>query len=75
MSTLRRRLADIEQQKAFRDWQGGQRLFEGRSRNELLFFGIYGYFPDALEGGLPQKQEFTVGGVRAIITSEWVDKA
>ena len=70
MSTLRRRLADIEEQHAFRKWQEDQREFEGRSRDELLFFGVYGYFPDSLEGELPQREEFTVAGMRIVITAE-----
>jgi hypothetical protein len=74
MSTLRRRLADIEEQRAFRDWQEGQRIFKDRSRNELLFFGMHGYFPENSEGQLPSRQEFTAGGIRTVITSEWVEK-
>src|SRR5450755_2767628 len=50
MSTLRRRLADIEEQKAFRDWQEREQLFKGRSRDELMFFSVYGYFPESREG-------------------------
>ena len=49
MSTLRRRLADIEERQAFRDWRDGLRQLEGRSADELQFFGVYGYFPDSLE--------------------------
>ena len=70
MSTLRRRLADIQEQHAFRRWQEDQRVFEGRSQGDLQFFALYGYFPDSLEGELPQRQETTVAGMRIVITAE-----
>jgi hypothetical protein len=70
MSTLRRRLADIEEQQAFRKWQENQREFEGRSQDELQFFAVYGYFPDCLEGKLPEREELTVAGIRIVITAE-----
>ena len=41
MSNLRKRLVDVEEQKAFRDWQEHNRLFDGHSREELLFFIVY----------------------------------
>ena len=72
MSTLRRRLADIEEQKAFRDYTESLREFEGRSRDELQFFAVYGYFPDSLQGDLPKRQEFTICGIRTVITAERV---
>jgi hypothetical protein len=73
MSTLRRRLTSIEEQRAFREWQDGLRQFEGRSPDELLFLSAHGYFPETLEGQeLPRRQEFTVGGIRTIITAERV---
>ena len=78
MSNFRKRLADIEEQKAFRDWQEQGRLFKGRSRGELLFFSVYGYFPESLEGQPPflppQREEFTVGGItyRTVTTVERV---
>jgi hypothetical protein len=70
MSTIRRRLTDIEERKAFRDWQEVQRQFEGRSQDELQFFAVYGYFPEGMEGQIPQRQEFAVAGIRTIITAE-----
>ena len=70
MSTLRRRLADIEEQQAFRKWKENQQVFEGRSQDELQFFALYGYFPDSLEGELPQRQEFIIAGMRIVITAE-----
>jgi hypothetical protein len=78
MSNFRKRLADIEEQKAFRDWQEQERLFKGRSRGELMFFSWYGYFPESLEGQPPlpppRREEFTVGGV-TILTVTTVERA
>jgi len=73
MSTLRRRLAEIEEQKAFRDFLECQRKFEGRSQDELEFFAVHGYFSESLEGQLPQRQEFVVAGIRTVITAERVN--
>ena len=72
MSTLRRRLADIEERQAVRDYIESRRLIEGRSQDELQFFSVYGYFPDSLTGELPERQEFTVGGIRTVIIAERV---
>ena len=70
MSTLRRRLTDIEQRKALRDYMEERREFENRSTDELEFFALFGYFPEAMEGELPKRQEYTVAGVRIVITAE-----
>jgi len=72
MSTIRRRLTDIEERQAVLDYRKSQRLIQGRSLDELQFFTVYGYFPDSLDGELPPRQEFTVGGIRTIITAERV---
>ena len=72
MSTIRRRLTEIEERMAFRDWQDSLRQFEGRSADELEFFALFGYFLEAMEGELPKRQEYTVAGVRIVITAERV---
>jgi hypothetical protein len=74
MSNLRKRLVDVEEQKAFRDWQVSEREFKSRSQDELRFFIVYGYFPESLEGQTPPplREEFTVFGVRVVITTERV---
>ena len=72
MNTFRRRLTDIEERKAFRECVEAERMFEGRSQDELIFFAVYGYFPEAAAGEVPQSQEFTIGGIRTIITPEKV---
>ena len=62
MSNFRKRLVDVEERQAVRDYRESQREFEGRTHDELRFFTVYGYFPEGMEGQLPQRQEFTVGG-------------
>ena len=72
MSTIRRRLTDIEERQAVLDYRKSQRLIEGRSQDELHFFAAHGYFPESLEGQIPERQEFTVCGIRTVITAERV---
>lgn len=74
MSTLRKRLADIEEWQAFRDWQESQRQFDGRSKDELQFFALHGYWPENAGSGLPSNQEYVVYGIRTRIVNEWADK-
>jgi len=45
MSTIRKRLEDAEARRAFHDYCEAQRQFKGRTRGELKFFSIHGYFP------------------------------
>lgn len=73
MSAIRKRLDDIEHRKAFREFTDAQRQFDGRSKDELRFFSIHGYFPENAGDELPARQEFTVGGIRTMVTSEHVD--
>jgi hypothetical protein len=72
MSTLRKRLADIEEQ-AFRDWQEGERQSDGRSEDELDFFALHGNWPENATI-LPPKRECVMNGIRTIVITEWADK-
>ena len=72
MNTFRRRLTDIEERRAFRECVEAQQMFERRSQDELIFFAVYGCFPEALSGAVPQRQEFIVAGIRTVITAERV---
>jgi hypothetical protein len=73
MRTLRKRLDDLEERKAFREFIEDKRQFKGRSQDELRFFSAHGYFPEAAGEELPDRQEFTVGGIRTTINTERVD--
>jgi hypothetical protein len=70
MRNLRSRLDDLEERKTFREYLDERTQFEGRSCDELRFFAVHGYFPEAAGGNLPERQEFTVGGMRTVITTE-----
>jgi hypothetical protein len=73
MSTLRKRLADIEERQAFCDWQEGGRQFDGRSEDELDFFALHGSWPENATS-LPPKREHVTKGIRTIVITEWADK-
>ena len=73
MTTIRKRLESVEERKAFRDYIESNRVFEGRSADELEFFAIHGYFPKAGGGKLPQRCEYLVAGIRTVVTTEWDD--
>lgn len=70
MSTLKKRVEQVEERTAFEDFKQTQREFEGRPREELEFFAVYGYWPDSLSEDLPERREFTVNRVRIVITAE-----
>ena len=70
MSTLRKRMDDIEDRKAFREFVENQRQLNRRSRDELLFLAVHGYFAENAGDELPQRQDFTVGGIRTVVTTE-----
>lgn len=74
MSTLRKRLADIEERQAFRDWQESQRQFEGRSADEMQFLVLHGYWPETAGSELPPNREYVLYGIRTTIVNEWADK-
>ena len=73
MTTIRKRLESVEERKAFRDYIETKRVFEKRSADELEFFAIHGYFPEAGGGvALPQRREYVFAGMRTFVTTEWV---
>jgi hypothetical protein len=65
-------LESVEERKAFRNYIETKRVFDERSANELKFFALHGYFPEAGGGELPPRWEVVVGGIRTIVTTEWV---
>jgi hypothetical protein len=70
MSSISKRLDEVEGRRAFREFIDAKRQLEGRAREELSFLAVHGYFPEALETGLPDPQDFTVGGIRTVVTVE-----
>ena len=73
MSILSRRLNTLEERKALGEYLDLRREFDTRTTEELEFFALHGYFPESLGGELPPRLEFTVCGIRTIVTSELVD--
>lgn len=74
MSTLRRRLESVEERIAFQQYRESQRQFEGRSVDELSFFCSHGYWRENAGDELPDRGEFTVGGIKTVVTTEWEDR-
>ena len=72
MSAQRKRLDNLDDDKAFRDFVENTRQHISRPLEELLFHGIHGYFPEAAGDELPPEKVFNIGGVRMIVRTEWV---
>jgi hypothetical protein len=73
VSTLRKRLESVEDRIALQQRRELQRQFESRSEGEQTFFCIHGYWPENAGDELPNRIEFTVRGIKIIITHEWED--
>ena len=73
MSTLGRRLETLEERKAFREFLDGRRQYQGRPKEELEFLAVHGYWPETCSSELPPRWEFTVCGIRTIVTTERAD--
>ena len=71
MSTLSRRLESVEERIALQQHRELQRQFQGRSRDELSFFIIHGYWPENAGDILPHRLEFTVRGIKTIVITQW----
>ena len=73
MSTLTKRLESVEDRIELQRYRELQRQSEGRPLDELLFFAVHGYWPENAGDELPRRIEFTVRGIKTIITHEWED--
>ena len=73
MSTLRKRLESVEDRIVLQQRRELRRQFEGRSPDEQSFFCIHGYWPENAGDELPDRIEFTVRGIKTIVTHEWED--
>jgi hypothetical protein len=74
MRTFGRRLDRLEERKAFHEFLEEKAQFDGRSRDELQFFALYGYWPENASNRLPPNREYVVYGIRTTIVNEWADK-
>ena len=73
MSTLRKRLDSVEEQRALQLDREIERQFKGRSEDEQSFFCLHGYWPETATE-LPPRIEFTVRGIKTIVTTQWEDE-
>ena len=73
MSTLRKRLDSVEKRAEFQQYLQSLRQFQGRSHDEELFFIVHGFSPESVGDELPPRTEFTVRGIKTIVTTEWDD--
>ena len=71
MSILRKRLQSVEDQIALRQHRDLLRQFEGRSIDEQSFFCLHGFWPENVGDILPHRLEFTVRGIKTIVTMQW----
>ena len=74
MSTLRKRLDSVEEQAEFRLHMALVRQAKGRPPEELSFFCIHGFWPESVGDELPPGMEFTVRGIKTIVTTQWEDE-
>jgi hypothetical protein len=74
MSTISRRVTDIEERQAVRKYAEMRREFEGRSQADLTFLDVHGFWPENTGEALPPRQTFTVRGIKTIVITEWDDE-
>ena len=74
MSIVRRRLDSLEERRELQQARRFQRMIQGRSQLEMQFFCVHGYWPENAGDELPCEMEFTVRGIKTIITTQWEDE-
>jgi hypothetical protein len=73
MNTLRKRLDRVEEWAEFQQHRALVRQIKGRSEDEQSFFCIDGYWPGKA-AEIPPGMEFTVRGIKTIVTTQWADE-
>ena len=71
MSILRKRLDSVEERIVLQQHRDLERQFKGRSEDEQSFFCIHGFWPENVSDTLPSRMEFTVRGIKTIVTAQW----
>jgi len=71
MSTLRKRLESVEDRIELQRYRDLDRQTKDRSDQEMRFFIVHGYWPENAGDELPLGAEFTVRGIKTIVTTQW----
>jgi hypothetical protein len=74
VSTVSRRLKNLEDRIALQKHRELERQLEGRSEDEQSFFIIHGYWPENAGDILPHRLEFTVRGIKTIVITQRADE-
>jgi len=68
-----KRLDSVEERAEFQLHRELARQFKGRSADEQSFFAVHGYRPENADDKLPPGMEFSVRGIKTIVTTQWAD--
>jgi hypothetical protein len=74
MRRFGRRLDKLEERKAFEEFLEKKAEFGDRSKDELQFYTLHGYWPENKGTELPPNQEHVLYGIRTTIVNEWAHK-
>ena len=74
MSTLIRQLRSVEERIVLQQHRELERQFNGRSLDEQSFFIVHGLWPESAGDRLPPGIEFTVRGIKTIVTTQWANQ-
>jgi len=73
MSTLRKRLASVEERTEFLRHMEFIRQFKARSEDDRWFLCFHGYWTENATV-LPHRIEFTARGIKTIVTTQWASE-
>jgi hypothetical protein len=71
MANMQKRLDTLEEWRILQNHRKLMRELAGRSEEETQFLLAHGYWPEAAGNELPLRQEFTAGGIKTVVTTEW----
>jgi hypothetical protein len=74
MSTLKKRLASVEDRIELLQHRNFLREFNSRSEDEQTFFCTHGYWPENAGDILPHRLEFTARGIKTIVITQRADE-
>lgn len=71
MRTLKNRVDSLEERIKSEQRRHFEHQLKSRPEQEVLFFCIYGFWPESVGDELPPGMEFTVRGIKLIVTARW----